>query len=143
MGRNKLLLELGGEPLVRRSAQNLLEAGFERVTVVTGNDPAAIQAALEGLPCDFAFNSDFATAGMEASLRTAVLSLAPDADALLFTLADQAFVTPAMLRNLLEQIDDAPIAASRFGDVIAPPHVFARELFGVLGTSGNGAKPLI
>ena len=143
MGRNKLLLELNGEPLVRRSVQSLLEAGFDRVTVVTGNDPAVIQAALEGLPCNFAFNPDFATAGMEASLRTAVLSLAPDADALLFTLADQVFVTPAMYRALLEGIGDAPVAASRFGDVIAPPHVFARELFSVLGTPNNGAKPLI
>lgn len=143
MGRNKLLLELDGEPLVRRSARTLLEAGFERVTVITGNDPAAIQAALDGLPCDFAFNPDFATSGMEASLRTAVLSLAPDVNALLFTLADQAFVTPAMYRALLEQIGDAPITASRYGEVIAPPHLFSRELFEVLGTSGNGAKPLI
>ena len=143
MGRNKLLLELNGEPLVRRGVQNLLESGFERVTVVTGNDPAVIQAALEGLPCDFAFNPEFATAGMEASLRTAVLSLGTDVDALLFTLADQVFVTPAMYRALLEQLGDAPIAASRFGEVIAPPHLFTRELFGVLGTTGNGAKPLI
>lgn len=143
MGRNKLLLELNGEPLVRRSVHHLLEAGFSRVTVVTGNDEAVIQAALEGLPCDFAFNTEFATAGMEASLRTAVLSLAPDVDALLFALADQVFVTGAMYRALLEGIGTAPIAASRFGEVIAPPHVFARELFGVLGTPGNGAKPLI
>ena len=143
MGSNKLLLELNSEPLVRRSARCVLEAGFERVTVVTGNDPAAIRAALKGLPCDFAFNPDFATSGMEASLRAAVLSLAPDVDALLFTLADQAFVTPVMLQNLLEAIDNALIAASRFGEVIAPPHVFARELFSVLGTPGNGAKPLI
>ena len=143
MGRNKLLLELDSYHLVWRSANRLLDAGFERVTVVIGNDPAVIQTALEGLPCDFAFNPDFATSGMEASLRTAVQSLAPDVDALLFTLADQAFVTPAMLQNLLEARGDAPIAASRFGEVIAPPHVFARELFGVLGTPGNGAKPLI
>ena len=143
MGRNKLLLELNGEPLVRRSVRGLLEAGFSRVTVITGHEPEVIKAALEGLPCDFAFNPNFATAGMEASLRTAVLSLAPDVDALLFTLADQAFVTPSMLQNLLESMGDAPIAASKFGEVIAPPHIFARELFGVLGTVGNGAKPLI
>ena len=143
MKRNKLLLELNGEPLVRRSVQTLLESGFERVTVVTGREPAVIQAALEGLPCDFAFNPQFATAGMEASLRTAVLSLEPTVDALLFTLADQVFVTSAMYRALLEGIGDAPIAASRFGEVIAPPHLFARELFAVLGTPGNGAKPLI
>ena len=143
MGRNKLLLELNGEPLVRRSVRGLLEAGFSRVTVITGHEPEVIEAVLEGLPCDFAFNPDFATAGMEASLRTAVLSLGSDVDALLFALADQVFVTSAMYRALLEGIGDAPIAASRFGDVIAPPHVFARELFHLLGTPGNGAKPLI
>jgi molybdenum cofactor cytidylyltransferase len=143
MGRNKLLLELGGEALVRRSAKTLLEAGFERVIVITGREPETIQAALEGLPCDFGFNSEFATAGMEASLRTAVLNTPAEADALLFTLADQAFVTPAMLTALLTARGSAPIAASRFGDVIAPPHVFSRALFDVLGTPGNGAKPLI
>jgi molybdenum cofactor cytidylyltransferase len=143
MGRNKLLLELGGEPLVRRGAKTLLEAGFQRIIVITGREPEVIQAALEGLPCDFAFNPDFATSGMEASLRTAVLNTPADADALLFTLADQAFVTPAMLTALLTDHITAPIAASRFGDVIAPPHVFSRELFDLLGTPGNGAKPLI
>ena len=103
MKRNKLLLELNGEPLVRRSVQTLLEAGFERVTVVTGNDPAVIEAALEGLPCDFAFNKDFATAGMEASLRTAVLSLAPDVDGLLFTLVKNAPDGAPTLAEFLRQ----------------------------------------
>jgi molybdenum cofactor cytidylyltransferase len=143
MGQNKLLLELGGEPLVRRSAKTLLEAGFGRIIVITGREPEGIKAALEGLPCDFAFNPDFATAGMEASLRTAVLNAPGSADALLFTLADQAFVTPTMFTALLTAQRTAPIIASRFGEVIAPPHVFARELFDVLGTPGNGAKPLI
>jgi molybdenum cofactor cytidylyltransferase len=143
MGRNKLLLELGGETLVRRGAKTLLEAGFQRVIVITGREPETIHAALEGLPCDFAFNPEFATAGMEASLRTAVLNTPANADALLFTLADQAFVTPVMFTALLTSRGTAPVAASRFGDVIAPPHVFSRSLFDALGTPGNGAKPLI
>jgi molybdenum cofactor cytidylyltransferase len=143
MGRNKMLLELNGEALVRRAVRTMLEAGFSEVTVVVGREPEVIQKALEGLPCRFAFNPDFASKGMEASLRTAVTSIPEASSGLLFTLADQVFVTPIMLRTLIESRGDALVAASRFGEVVAPPHLFSRELFEVLGTPGNGAKPLI
>jgi molybdenum cofactor cytidylyltransferase len=143
MGRNKMLLELNGEPLVRRAVRTVLEARFLEVTVVVGREPELIAAALEGMPCRFAFNPDFATQGMEASLRTAVTNIPDDSSGLLFTLADQVFVTSSMMRTLIESRGDALVAASRFGDVIAPPHLFSSALFEVLGTPGNGAKPLI
>jgi molybdenum cofactor cytidylyltransferase len=143
MGSNKMLLELNGEPLVRRSVRTVLEAGFLEVTVVVGREPEVIEAALRGLSCRFAFNPDFATKGMEASLRTAVTNIPSTSSGLLFTLADQVFVTPKMLEALITPHPNAPIVASRFGDVIAPPHLFSSDLFDVLGTPGNGAKPLI
>ena len=145
MGEHKLLLEVGGEPLIRRSVRSLLGAGFGRVTVVVGREPERIEAALAGLPCAFALNPDYATQGMERSLRAAVLGTPLGSDGLLFTLADMAFVSSATHRSLLETFErERPlVAASRYGEVIAPPHLFSHELFGVLGTPGNGAKPLI
>ncbi|NJO38043.1 MAG: nucleotidyltransferase family protein [Rhizobiales bacterium] len=116
MGRNKMLLELNGEPLVRRAVRTVLEAGFLEVTVVVGREPELIAAALEGLPCRFAFNPDFATQGMEASLRTAVTNIPEDSSGLLFTLADQVFVTSSLLRTLIESRGGALVTASRFGD---------------------------
>jgi CTP:molybdopterin cytidylyltransferase MocA len=48
MGRNKLLVSLGGEPLVRRTARNALET-CSPLVVVTGSQAELIEAALADL----------------------------------------------------------------------------------------------
>ena len=48
MGRNKLLLPLDGETLVRRAARAALAAA-DRVVVVLGHDEARVRAELDGL----------------------------------------------------------------------------------------------
>ena len=146
MGDHKLLLPLGGEPIVRRSVKRLLEAGFTGVTVVLGREPDRVKAALEGLPCEFALNPDYLS-GMESSFRAAIESFSSEVTAALFTLADQVFLTSLEYQKLLETFrlepEDPLIAASRYDEVIAPPHVFSSELFPILGLPGRGAKPLI
>jgi molybdenum cofactor cytidylyltransferase len=145
MGEHKLLLPLGAETIIQRSVRMLLEAGHTSILVVLGREPENVQANLEGLPCTFVINPDYATQGMECSLRCVVQHLHSTAIALHMTLADQVFVTPSMHRALIDaHLEQQPlVTASRFGDVIAPPHVFSSQLFDVLGTPGHGAKPLI
>jgi molybdenum cofactor cytidylyltransferase len=58
-GRNKLLIEIGGEPLVRRSARTYLAAGAD-VHVVLGHEAGAVRVALAGLPLTFVENPNFA-----------------------------------------------------------------------------------
>ena len=151
MGDHKLLLPLGGEPIVRRSVKRLLEAGFPGVRVVLGREPDRVKAALEGLPCEFALNPDYLS-GMESSFRAAIKSFSSEVTAALFTLADQVFLTNLEYQKLLEtygletfrlEPEDPLIVASRYGEVIAPPHLFSSELFPILGLPGRGAKPLI
>jgi molybdenum cofactor cytidylyltransferase len=149
MGDHKLLLELGGEAIVRRAVNHVLEAGFSSVTVVLGREPDLVKAALEGLPCEFALNEAYLS-GMESSFRAAIDSFSSEVTAALFTLADQVFLTSLEYQRLLEtfglevfQTERPLIVASRFGEVIAPPHVFSSELFPILGLPGRGAKPLI
>jgi molybdenum cofactor cytidylyltransferase len=144
MGDHKLLLELAGEPIVRRSVNRLLEAGFSGVTVVLGREPDRVKAVLEDLPCKFALNPDYLS-GMESSFRAAIDSFSSEVTAALFTLADQVFLSSLEYQKLLEvfEAEQPLIAASRFGEVIAPPHVFSSELFPILGMPGRGAKPLI
>jgi molybdenum cofactor cytidylyltransferase len=145
MGSHKLLLELGGEVLVRRAARIMLEGGLEKLNVVLGREPAAVRAALEGLPAQFVLNPDAVTGGMESSFRAALDAFTGDETAAVFALADQPFVTPTMISSLMDAHREthAPIIASRFGGVIAPPHLFSSEFFGILGKPGHGLKPLI
>lgn len=144
MGDHKLLLPLGGEPIVRRSVKQVLEAGFPGVTVVLGREPDLVKAALEGLPCEFALNPAYLS-GMESSFRAVIESFSSEVTAALFTLADQVFLSSLEYQKLLGvfKAENPLIAASRFDQVIAPPHIFSSELFPVLGLSGHGAKPLI
>ena len=122
MGTQKLLLPLGGEPLVRRTVRQVLAAGFDDVLVVLGREHEATLAALEGLAIRHAVNLQFAS-GMGSSFRTAVEHLA-GSDAAMFALADQPFVTTNEYRTVLDTYRQcpSPIVSVRYGEVMAPPH---------------------
>jgi molybdenum cofactor cytidylyltransferase len=143
MGTQKLLLPFGGEPLVRRAVRQVCDAGFDDVLVVLGSDHEATLAALEGLPVRHAINTQFAS-GMGSSFRTGVEHLA-DSAAAMFALADQPFVTTNEYRTVLDAYrQHAPaIVSVRYGEVMAPPHLFEREFFPELARLEHGARSVL
>jgi molybdenum cofactor cytidylyltransferase len=143
MGVQKLLLPLGGEPLVRRAVRQVRAAGFDDVLVVLGSHHEMTLAALDGLPVRFALNPDFAS-GMGSSFRTAVEHL-PDSAAAMFALADQPFVTTHEYRMVLDawRQHKAAIVSVRYGEVMAPPHLFEREFFPELALLQHGARSVL
>ena len=143
MGTQKLLLPLGGEPLVRRVARQVCDAGFDDVLVVVGSEHERTLAALEGLAVRHAVNDQYAS-GMGSSFRTAVEHLA-GSTAAMFALADQPFVTTREYRTVLDAYrEHAPaIVSVRYGEVMAPPHLFERELFPELAELQHGARPVL
>jgi molybdenum cofactor cytidylyltransferase len=48
MGRNKLVLELAGETLVRRPVRSAVAAGVDDVVVVLGHEEPRVRAELAG-----------------------------------------------------------------------------------------------
>jgi molybdenum cofactor cytidylyltransferase len=143
MGTQKLLLPLGNEPLVRRSVRQICDAGFDEVLVVLGHEHVKVLAALEGLAIRHALNAAYET-GMGSSFRTAVEHLTGSAAAM-FALADQPFVTTHEYRTLLDTYrGHAPaIVSVRYGEVMAPPHLFEREFFPELAQLQHGARSVL
>ena len=140
MGRNKLLLTLGGQALVRRAASCATDAGLDPVIVVLGHEAAAVSEELRGLPCRRVVNPDHRE-GMSSSLRAGIAALPADAAAAVVVLADMPLVTADMLATLVERYRarDAPLVASAYGGVIAPPILYDRTLFSELLTlDGDG-----
>lgn len=140
MGANKMLLELGGEPLVRRAARRAHEAALSPVVVVTGFEPDRVRGALAGIECVFATNPDY-TGSTSGSLHAALRELPADADAVMVMLADMVHVSSEMLRALVALANEsgAPLVVSRYGDVKAPPLLFRRALFAeLLAWHGEG-----
>jgi molybdenum cofactor cytidylyltransferase len=89
--RNKLLIEIGGEPLVRRVAQAYLAAGAA-LYAVTGHEAARVAAAFGGLPLTFIGNPRYAD-GQASSLHAGLRGMPDGHDAVLIALADQAALT--------------------------------------------------
>ncbi|HEY7512045.1 MAG TPA: nucleotidyltransferase family protein [Vicinamibacteria bacterium] len=129
MGRNKLLLDVAGESLVRRAVRAAIEGGVDEVVVVLGHDEQRVRAELDGLACVPVVNPDHAE-GAGTSVRTGVRQAA-GADALMVVLADMPFVTSEMIATLARRYraTRAPLVVSHYGDVQAPPTLYDRALF--------------
>ena len=134
MGRNKLLLELGGETVVRRAARTAIDAGLDPVVVVTGHAHEAVAAQLHVLALTTVVNTNHG-AGQHTSVAAGIAALGDDCAAAIVMLADMPFVTTAMVREIAARYRGtcAPLVVSRYGgDVTAPPMLYDRSLFGEL-----------
>ena len=110
MGGPKALLELDGEPLVRRGVRLLRDGGCDPVLVVVG------AAAEEVVPlCDGAevVPADRWESGMAASLRSGLAALTDrePVTAVVVALVDQPGVSPEAVRRLRAAGDDGALAA--------------------------------
>lgn len=109
MGGPKALVELDGEPLVRRGVRLLAEAGCDPVLVVVG--AAAGQVALLCDGADVVVATEWAT-GMGASLRAGLVALAgTTATSAVVVLVDQPFVTAEAIRRLVGASAGGAVAA--------------------------------
>jgi molybdenum cofactor cytidylyltransferase len=128
MGKNKLLLELEGETVLRRAVRTAAAAGLGPVLVVLGHESDRARSELEGLPCQSVMNPRYAE-GMNTSLSAGVSALPEGPAAAVLMLADMPFVTAGMVRELVLRWRGEPLVVSLFGEVVAPPILYSRELF--------------
>jgi molybdenum cofactor cytidylyltransferase len=140
MGQNKLLLELGGEPLVRRVARRAVEAGLDPVLVVVGHEADRVRKALAGVPCRFVPSPEWSL-GQSASLSAGVAAVPPEAAAAVVLLGDMPFVEVETVRAIVARWREAgaPVVSARYGSVPAPPTLYDRTVLNELrGGEGEG-----
>lgn len=140
MGWNKVLAEIDGESLLRRAARRALAAGLDPVLVVLGHEAGRVRRELQGLACRAVQNPEHAR-GMNTSLSAGVGALPPEASAAVVLLADMPLVDEAAIRAVVERhaVTGAPLVSARYGEVAAPPTLYARSLFPELtGGAGEG-----
>ena len=128
MGKNKLFLEIDGQTVLRRAVRTAAAAGLDPLLVVLGHESDRARAELRELPCLTAINPRYAE-GMSSSLSAGISKLPGGPAAAVAMLADMPFVTAAMVRELVSRWRGEPLVVSLFGDVVAPPILYARRLF--------------
>ena len=140
MGVNKLVLPLGGTTVLRRAVATASDAGLDPVLVVLGHEAERARAELAGLACTPVVNPDHAR-GINTSLRAGIRAVPEGAAGAVVLLADMPFVTAEMVRAVVARFraGEAPLVVSVYGEVLAPPTLYGRELFPELGAlEGEG-----
>ena len=145
-GAHKLLVPLGGAPLVVRSVAHAIDSAVDDVVVVLGRDAGRVRGALAEFRVGFVTNPSYAD-GMSTSLRTGLLALAPECDALLVVLADQPEIPTDAIDLVVAAFrgTGALIVRPVYDGVPGHPVLFARSLFPELAlVSGDeGARAVL
>ena len=145
MGRQKLLLQLQGKPVVRLSVEHIV-SHVEDVVVVTGPEDTAIRQALEDLPVRFAVNPR-PQDGQGTSIAAGIAALKPWTTAALIALGDQPRMPAAVVPALLDAFrrSGQAIVAPVYQGVHGTPVLFSSEVFGELRalTGDAGARAVV
>jgi molybdenum cofactor cytidylyltransferase len=99
-GGPKVLAPLAGVPVVRHATERICQAAVDRVIVVAGKEHDRIGRAVSGLPVQLVVNPD-PEAGMAASLRTGLLAVPQETEAILVALGDQPLVDPGLVDRMV------------------------------------------
>ena len=145
--QNKLLLDRGGMPLIRRAVLNLLAASPAETVVVTGHQADQVMKALAGLPVRLVHNPDYRE-GMGSSLACGARRVSPGAAAALVCLGDVPDISPPTIQRLIEcwRSPNSPgICVPTFGGRQGHPVVFDRDFIPALAVlaGDTGAKALL
>lgn len=128
-GGGKLLVDLGGVPVIRRVADAVAGAGFAEILVVAGAEGASLRSALTGVACRILDAPDWAE-GMAASLRAGVAALDCHAAGVCVFLGDMPLVPVSVCADLILAAQSAGYAARpRCGGKPGHPVAFTRAAF--------------
>ena len=140
--RNKLLIEVGGAPMVVKAADAALASRASAVYVVTGFEHERVVQALQGKAVCLVHNPEFA-AGLSTSLVRGLGALPPRFEGALVCLADMPTLASAVLDRLIEAFDPGrgqlicvPTFAGKRGNPVLWGRRFFAEMQEVKGDVG-------
>jgi molybdenum cofactor cytidylyltransferase len=146
-GSNKLLADLGGEPLIRRSVRTLTEGDVDPVIVVTGHMGEQVAAAVADLPVTLVANPGYSE-GMGAAIRTGIGALPDGLDGVFVLPGDMPAVRAGTVGALMAAFDPPggrTICVPENAGVRGHPVLFARRFFPELRACGGdvGARGVL
>ena len=119
-----------GEPLVRRAARHLVDAGLEPIVVVISDDERYADA-LAGLPLRLVTNPA-PELGIGGSIGIGLSLLPETTEAALIAVGDQPHLTGDAIAELVRAFSPGRIVVPRYGDHRGNPPIFDRRFFSEL-----------
>lgn len=139
MGQAKQLIKVAGRPLLEHTIANVRASGVKEIVLVLGSHADEIRRKVKLDGVKVVVNSEFEQ-GMGTSLRTGLAALDASALAALIVLADQPFVQPATLNQLIayHAAKKSQIVIPLYKGFRGNPVLLDRSVFPeVMGLSGD------
>lgn len=145
-GSQKLVVPVGGMPLVRASTSRIISLAQPSETIVVVDVGAPeVRRALDGLAVRVVENRD--NSGMGSSIACGVRALPPAVDGVLIVPGDTPKLTEDAVRRVLDEraASRKSIVAPSYRGVPGHPVLFAREIFDELKalTGDRGAREVV
>ena len=144
--QNKLLAEIDGVPIIRRTAKALLDGGLNDLVIVTGHEHRLVAAALDDLPVTCIYNDEYQS-GQASSVACGVRHHQNGSHAaVLIALGDMPLVRPELIAALLRDHSSLPDATDRItlpvfdgrrGNPVIWGRGFFDELVALTGDAGG------
>ena len=140
---NKLLLEIDGVPMIKKSIKPFVNTNIKPIVVVTGFESERVKSCLMEYELQFVYNSRFEE-GMGASLAVGAASLSsPNLDGIMISLGDLPYVREGSMRSLLAAFETCnanrivvPSCRGKQGHPITFPIRYLEELRKLKGDVG-------
>ena len=135
MGSPKQLLPVDGRPLLELVVAAANASSLDEVVVVLGGSAIEIRDGVDLGRARVVYNPAHLE-GLGSSVRAGLASLDDRVDRAMVILGDQPAVSPKLFDRLLDlqASSGLPSAALRFGNLLHPPVVLDRSLFGDLNS---------
>jgi CTP:molybdopterin cytidylyltransferase MocA len=114
MGRNKLLLRIGGRTVLDRVLSSVEASRVEAVYVVLGHRPEDLVSIVEAHSAEAVLNPDYEE-GMTSSFKTGLSRVSVDAAFL--CLGDQVVLDPVLMDRMIDAMEAHPEAL-----IVSPVH---------------------
>jgi molybdenum cofactor cytidylyltransferase len=145
----KQLLRFENKTLLRLAAESATGSKAAKTVVVLGANSAEMHDEIKDLPVKVCFNENWAQ-GLSSSIKCGFKALLDETEnlrAVVFTLADQPFITAEKINSLMEAFEKTGkrLVAAEYNETVGVPALFSAELFAELETieGDKGAKQLI
>lgn len=99
--KNKLLADVGGDPLIRRVVREVSHSKIDDIVIVTGCNEYQITSALAGLSVRYAYNRNWRS-GMGTSIAAGIAVLRAGVDAAFVVPGDMPRISTSLLNQLAE-----------------------------------------
>lgn len=135
-GANKLLEDVGGQPMIQRAVETALTSDADYVAVVTGYEASKTERVLADYDVKIVCNADHVS-GVLGSIRLGLSILPPDVIAAIVYPADMPAFDADCLNEMIELFKAGkngrrPVVLPAVNGVRHNPVLWPRELFGVV-----------